>query len=57
MGSAKKKKRLAVAADKPTQDTQHRPISKTSKTNYFLAFLLIVAITLLYGHEGVRNFV
>ena len=49
MGSAKKKKRTAVAADKPTSDHQHQPVA--SKTNYYLALLLIIAAALLYGHS------
>ena len=77
MGSAKKKKRLAVAhpADNATLRegvaatppgthrpppggdirptfAQHRPVSWTNKTHYFLAFLLIIATALLYGHAG-----
>ncbi len=49
MGSAKKKKRLVVAADKPTPDHQHQPV--TSRINYYLALLLILATALLYGHS------
>ncbi len=48
MGSAKKK-RPAAAADKPAPDHQHRPV--TSRTNYYLAFLLVIATALLYGHS------
>ena len=52
MGSAKKKKRPVVAADKPTPDFQHHPvISGTHKANYFLVLLLLLATALLYGHS------
>ena len=53
MSQAKKNKRPVVAADKPTPDYQHRLVTPMSnKTHYFLAFLLIIATALLYGHAG-----
>jgi len=50
MGSAKKKKRLAVAVGKPTPDFQHRPVTSNTRYYYF-AFLIILATALLYGHS------
>ena len=49
MGSAKKRKRPAVTADKPAPDHQRRFV--TSRTNYYPAFLLVIATALLYGHS------
>ena len=49
MGSAKKKKRLVIAVDKPTPGSQRQPLS--SRTSYFIALLLILAAALLYGHS------
>lgn len=52
MASNKKRKHRLVAADKPIQKIQpQHALSRTNKTSYFLALLLILASALLYGHS------